>query len=171
MSNNTVPEITPGTWVVHTIYGIGRIEGETTTETGVGSFTLVSVRFEHQRLVVKFPESQFNGTVIRALSTETTAKLALAKVKKKPRPISFNHSGARAKKLVEGKIHSGQLLQLAQVVRDLFTGEEWSTVKQGYYDTARTRFVAELVLVLDRDEMSLNQEIDDALWKHAHAAA
>jgi CarD family transcriptional regulator len=72
----------------------------------------------------------------------------------------------------EQKINSGDLIAIAEVVRDLHRADdqrEQSYSERQLYEAARERLTREIAAVAGRDEIAAAKEIDDVLLGRAAA--
>jgi CarD family transcriptional regulator len=108
---------------------------------------------------------------MRKLSEDKTVKRALATLKGKAR-IKRTMWSRRAQEY-EAKINSGDLVAIAEVVRDLYRSEaqpEQSYSERQLYEAALDRMAREIAAVDRIDEASAVAKIDDVLAKSARHA-
>ncbi len=108
---------------------------------------------------------------MRKLSEEKVVKKALTTLKGKAR-VKRTMWSRRAQEY-EAKINSGDLISIAEVVRDLYRSEaqpEQSYSERQLYEAALDRMARELAAVEKLDEASAIAKIDDVLAKSARHA-
>jgi CarD family transcriptional regulator len=109
---------------------------------------------------------------MRKLSSDKTMQEALITLRGKPR-VKRTMWSRRAQEY-EAKINSGDLVSIAEVVRDLFRPEdapEQSYSERQIFEAATSRLARELAAVEQTDEKVAAEKILDILRKHAPAHA
>src|SRR3546814_17440755 len=89
---------------------------------------LYVLRFEKEKMTLRVPTNKAESIGMRKLSSDKTLKEALDTLKGKPRVKRTMWS--RRAQAYEAKINSGDLVSIAEVVRDLFRAED--PPEQGY---------------------------------------
>ena len=111
-----------GEYVVYPAHGVGVVTGIEKQEIAGAELEMFVIHFEADKLTLRVPVMKVNEVGMRRLSDKVLAKKSLALLKGKPR-IKRTMWSRRAQEY-EAKINSGDLLLLAEVVRDLYRGED-----------------------------------------------
>jgi CarD family transcriptional regulator len=122
-------------------------------------------------MTLRVPTSKLQSVGMRKLSEEKTVKKALGTLKGKAR-VKRTMWSRRAQEY-EAKINSGDLVSIAEVVRDLYRSEaqpEQSYSERQLYEAALDRMAREIAAVERMDEASAVAKIDDVLAKTARHA-
>ncbi|MDZ5761400.1 CarD family transcriptional regulator [Lyticum sinuosum] len=134
--------------VVYPMHGVGIIISEENQSVAGVDMTVYVISFSHDRVTLRIPKNRTAKVGLRSLSSESDVEFAFKILSNKIRS-SKNQRGRimwskRARKY-ESMIHSGSLILLAEVIRDLYKpdGEDHSYSEKQIYDTAMLRFVQE----------------------------
>ena len=106
------------------------------------------IHFEQDKLTLRVPTLKVTDVGMRKLSDKVLAKRSMTLLKGKPR-IKRTMWSRRAQEY-EAKINSGDLLLVAEVVRDLYRGEdqpEQSYSERQLYEAALERMAREIAAV------------------------
>ena len=139
-----------GDYIVYPKHGVGRIVELETQEIAGLSLELYVIRFDKERMTLRVPTNKAESAGMRRLSSETTLKQAFTTLKGKAK-IKRTMWSRRAQEY-EAKINSGDLVSIAEVVRDLHRGAdqpEQSYSERQIYDAALGRLARELAAVED----------------------
>ncbi|UTW55396.1 CarD family transcriptional regulator [Kordiimonas sp. SCSIO 12610] len=140
-------------YIVYPKHGVGRIiELETQDIAGI-SLELYVIRFEKERMTLRVPTNKAESSGMRRLSSSATLKEAFTTLKGKAR-IKRTMWSRRAQEY-EAKINSGDLVSIAEVVRDLHRSSdqpEQSYSERQIYEAALGRLARELAAVEEIDE-------------------
>ncbi len=140
-------------YIVYPKHGVGRIiELETQDIAGI-SLELYVIRFEKERMTLRVPTNKAESSGMRRLSSAATLKEAFTTLKGKAR-IKRTMWSRRAQEY-EAKINSGDLVSIAEVVRDLHRSSdqpEQSYSERQIYEAALGRLARELAAVEEIDE-------------------
>lgn len=141
---------------VYPPHGVGRIVGIEKHEIAGKSVELFVMNFDQQNMTLQVPIDR-----IRKLSDDGILKKAMDTLEGRPR-IKHTKWSRRAKEYV-AKINSGDLISIAEVVRDLYRSEaQWYSEHQLCED-ALHRWARELAAVEKLDERAAHQRITDVL--------
>ncbi|HEY4548052.1 MAG TPA: CarD family transcriptional regulator [Pedomonas sp.] len=153
-----------GDYVVYPKHGVGRvIELEATEVAGV-QLELYVIRFEKERMTLRVPMNKAEAVGMRKLSSQATLQEALTTLKGKPR-IKRTMWSRRAQEY-EAKINSGDLVSIAEVVRDLHRADdqpEQSYSERQIYEAAISRLARELAAMENIDEQTAQDKIHKVL--------
>jgi CarD family transcriptional regulator len=166
MSNKL--EFEAGDFVVYPAHGVGRVEGIETHVIAGQEIQLYAITFEKERMTLKVPVTKAKNSGLRRLSTKDRIKVALETLQGRSR-IRRTMWSRRAQEYV-AKINSGDLVSIAEVVRDLYRGADQSD--QSYserqiYQAALERLARELAAVEKIDELKATERLEQVLKKAA----
>jgi len=155
-------------WIVYPSHGVGRIVGIEEQEIAGISLELFVITFEKDKMTLRVPTGKSQSVGMRKLSDESVVKCAMDTLKGKAR-IKRTMWSRRAQEY-EAKINSGDLVSIAEVVRDLFRSE--SQPEQSYsgrqlFEAALDRMAREIAEVEKLDERGAIQRITEVLTKSA----
>ena len=159
-----------GDYVVYPKHGVGRVVELQSQEIAGAKLELYVLRFEKERMTLRVPTNKAEAVGMRKLSSNATMQEALATLKGKPR-IKRTMWSRRAQEY-EAKINSGDLVSIAEVVRDLFRAEdqpEQSYSERQIFEAATSRLARELGAMEATDELGAQEKILDILRKAAAA--
>ncbi|MDP1911488.1 MAG: CarD family transcriptional regulator, partial [Hyphomicrobium sp.] len=154
--------------IVYPAHGVGRIIGIEEQEIAGISLELFVIEFEKDKMTLRVPTSKLTSVGMRKLAEDDVLKRAMDTLKGKAR-IKRTMWSRRAQEY-EAKINSGDLISIAEVVRDLYRSEaqpEQSYSERQLYEAALDRMSRELAAVDKSDERSAMQRITEVLAKSA----
>ena len=158
-------------YIVYPAHGVGRIVSIEEQEIAGAKLELFVINFEKDKMTLRVPTSKLASVGMRKLSEEKIVKKALGTLKGKAR-VKRTMWSRRAQEY-EAKINSGDLVSIAEVVRDLYRSEaqpEQSYSERQLYEAALDRMAREIAAVERMDEASAVAKIDDVLAKTARHA-
>jgi CarD family transcriptional regulator len=161
-----------GDYVVYPKHGVGRVIDVETQEIAGASLDLYVIRFEKERMTLRVPTNKIESAGMRKLSSSATMQEALATLKGKPK-VKRTMWSRRAQEY-EAKINSGDLVSIAEVVRDLFRAEdqpEQSFSERQIYEAAVGRLARELAAMESSDEQAAQEKIEKVLSTGVRATA
>jgi CarD family transcriptional regulator len=153
-----------GDYVVYPKHGVGRIIELQRQEIAGAALELYVLRFEKERMTLRVPTNKAESVGMRKLSSQATLMEALTTLKGKPR-IKRTMWSRRAQEY-EAKINSGDLVSIAEVVRDLHRAEdqpEQSYSERQIFEAAVSRLARELAAMENIDEPAAQQKIHQVL--------
>ncbi|MGD2131540.1 MAG: CarD family transcriptional regulator [Maricaulaceae bacterium] len=157
--------------IVYPAHGVGRITGvEKETIAGIDMEVYV-ISFEQDKMTLRVPTAKADATGMRPLASGKVVQDALTTLKGKAR-IKRTMWSRRAQEY-EAKINSGNLIQIAEVVRDLHRGEdqpEQSYSERQLYESALDRMVREVAAVEKIDRDSALAKLSKSLVRSTAAA-
>ncbi len=154
--------------VVYPAHGVGRIVGIEEQEIAGITLELFVIQFEKDKMTLRVPTSKLASVGMRKLAEDGIVKKAMETLKGKAR-IKRTMWSRRAQEY-EAKINSGDLVAIAEVVRDLFRSEaqpEQSYSERQLYEAALDRMAREIAAVDKVDERGAMQRITEVLSKSA----
>jgi CarD family transcriptional regulator len=119
-------------------------------------------------MTLRVPTNKVEGVGMRKLSSDKQMQEALTTLKGKPK-VKRTMWSRRAQEY-EAKINSGDLVSIAEVVRDLFRAEdqpEQSYSERQIFEAACSRLARELAAMEQVDEPTAIQKLLDILRKSA----
>ncbi|MFY0611385.1 MAG: CarD family transcriptional regulator [Hyphomicrobiaceae bacterium] len=153
-------------YVVYPAHGVGQIVGIEEQEIAGMSLELFVITFDKDKMTLRVPTAKVDA--MRKLSDTNVVEKAMHTLKGRAR-IKRTMWSRRAQEY-ENKINSGDLIFIAEVVRDLYRSEsqpEQSYSERQLYEAALDRMARELAAVEKLDERGAIQRITDVLSKSA----
>ena len=149
------PAFDVGDYVVYPKHGVGRVIELQSQEIAGMQLELYVLRFEKERMTLRVPVNKVESIGMRKLSSDKTLKEAMETLKGKPK-VKRTMWSRRAQEY-EAKINSGDLISIAEVVRDLHRAEnqpEQSYSERQLYESALDRMAREVAAIerIDREE-------------------
>ncbi len=157
-----------GDYVVYPKHGVGRVVELLKQEIAGMSLELYVLRFEKEKMTLRVPTNKAESVGMRKLSSDKTMREAMDTLKGKPK-VKRTMWSRRAQEY-EAKINSGDLVSIAEVVRDLFRAEdqpEQSYSERQIFEGATSRLARELAAMEQLDEPAAVQKILEILRKAA----
>ena len=161
-------EYNEGDFVVYPAHGVGHILGTEQREVGGILLDLVIVRFDNDRMTLRIPLNKAAESGLRKLSSRKQMDAALSTLKGRAKVRKAMWS--RRAQEYEQKINSGDLIAIAEVVRDLHRNDdqrEQSYSERQLYEAALERLTREVAAVDDGDEASAAKKVDEVLVSRA----
>jgi CarD family transcriptional regulator len=155
-------------WIVYPAHGVGRIVAIEEEEIAGIALELFVIQFEKDKMTLRVPTGKSQSVGMRKLADEGIVKRAMETLKGKAR-IKRTMWSRRAQEF-EAKINSGDLISIAEVVRDLYRAEnqpEQSYSERQLYEAALDRMAREIAAVDKLDERGAVQRITEVLSKSA----
>ena len=155
-------------YVVYPAHGVGKIIGIEEQEIAGMALELFVINFNKEKLTLRVPTGKLESVGMRKLADEGLVKKAMDTLKGRAR-IKRTMWSRRAQEYI-AKINSGDLISIAEVVRDLYRSEaqpEQSYSERQLYEDALDRMARELAAVEKLDERGSVQRITDVLSKSA----
>ena len=155
-------------FIVYPAHGVGRIVGIEEQEIAGMALELFVITFEKDKMTLRVPTGKLQSVGMRKLADETIVKRAMETLKGRAR-IKRTMWSRRAQEY-EAKINSGDLISIAEVVRDLYRSEtqpEQSYSERQLYEAALDRMAREIAAVDKLDERGAVQKITEVLSRSA----
>src|ERR1700751_2846032 len=159
-------EFVAGDLVVYPAHGVGKVDGVETLTVAGQSVSLYAITFEKERMKLKIPVAKAKTSGLRRLSSKDRLKAALETLQGRAR-VRRTMWSRRAQEY-EAKINSGDIVAIAEVVRDLYRSEsqpEQSYSERQLYEAALDRLSREISAVQRITETEAEKEIEAALAK------
>ena len=160
-----------GELVVYPAHGVGRIIQIEEQEIAGATLELYIVDFEKEKLRLKVPTGRAEQKGMRRLSDRAQIDSALKILKGRAR-IKRTMWSRRAQEY-DAKINSGDIMAVAEVVRDLYRSErqpEQSYSERQLFEQALDRMAREIAAVRKMDDDMSIKELEDYLAKNARRA-
>ena len=143
-----------GDHVVYPAHGVGRVQGIESQEVAGMKLELYVITFDHEKMTLRVPTGKARASGLRALAETGVVSKALTTLKGRAR-VKRTMWSRRAQEY-EAKINSGDLISIAEVVRDLHRAEnqpEQSYSERQLYESALDRMAREVAAIekIDRD--------------------
>jgi CarD family transcriptional regulator len=155
-------------FIVYPAHGVGRIIGIEEQEIAGMSLELFVINFEKEKLTLRVPTGKLESVGMRKLAEDGLVKKAMDTLKGRAR-VKRTMWSRRAQEYV-AKINSGDLISIAEVVRDLYRSDaqpEQSYSERQLYEDALDRMAREIAAVEKLDERGAVQRITEVLSKSA----
>ncbi len=168
MSKTRKVEFRPNDFVVYPAHGVGRIVSIEEREIAGMQLELFVISFEKDKMTLRVPTDKATQVGMRSLSSPDIVSKALATLKGKARVKRAMWS--RRAQEYEQKINSGDLLAIAEVVRDLHRADdqrEQSYSERQLYEAALERLTREVAAVSGIDEAGAMKQVDEVLVARA----
>jgi CarD family transcriptional regulator len=158
-------------FIVYPAHGVGQIVAIEEQEVAGAKLELFVINFVKDKMTLRVPTAKIVSVGMRKLAEGGLVRKALETLKGRAR-IKRTMWSRRAQEY-EAKINSGDIVAIAEVVRDLFRSEsqpEQSYSERQLYEAALDRMAREIAAVERMDEASAVAKIDDVLAKTARHA-
>ena len=155
-------------FIVYPAHGVGQIIAIEEQEIAGVSLELFVITFEKDKMTLRVPTGKHEGVGMRKLAEAPVVDKAMTTLKGRAR-IKRTMWSRRAQEY-EAKINSGDLISIAEVVRDLYRSEsqpEQSYSERQLYEQALDRMAREIAAIDKLDERGAVQRITDVLSKSA----
>ncbi|MBV1697274.1 MAG: CarD family transcriptional regulator [Hyphomicrobiales bacterium] len=156
-------------FIVYPAHGVGQIVAIEEQEVAGARLELFVINFVKDKMTLRVPTSKVASVGMRKLAETPMVKRALETLKGRAR-IKRTMWSRRAQEY-EAKINSGDIVAIAEVVRDLFRSEsqpEQSYSERQLYEAALDRLSREVAAVQRLTETEAIKEIEAALAKGPH---
>ncbi len=152
--------------VVYPAHGVGQVQAIEKTEFAGHPLELIVVTFAKDKMTLRVPVGKAKTVGMRKLADAETTKKALDTVAGRAR-VKRTMWSRRAQEY-EAKINSGDLIAIAEVVRDLYRAEsqpEQSYSERQLYEAALDRMAREIAAINKTDEQAAIKVIEAQLAK------
>ncbi|BAL73865.1 CarD family transcriptional regulator [Bradyrhizobium cosmicum] len=153
-------------FVVYPAHGVGQILAIEEQEIAGAKLELFVINFIKDKMTLRVPTAKVANVGMRKLSEPTLVKKALETLKGRAR-VKRTMWSRRAQEY-EAKINSGDIVAIAEVVRDLYRSEsqpEQSYSERQLYEAALDRLSREIAVVQHSTETEAVKEIEAQLAK------
>ena len=159
-------------FVVYPAHGVGQILAIEEQEIAGARLELFVINFMKDKMTLRVPTAKVANVGMRKLSEPTLVKKALETLKGRAR-VKRTMWSRRAQEY-EAKINSGDIVAIAEVVRDLYRSEsqpEQSYSERQLYEAALDRLSREIAVVQHSTETEAVKEIESQLAKSPRRGA
>jgi CarD family transcriptional regulator len=153
-------------FIVYPAHGVGQIMAIEEQEIAGAKLELFVINFVKDKMTLRVPTAKIISVGMRKLAEAPLVKRALETLKGRAR-IKRTMWSRRAQEY-EAKINSGDIVAIAEVVRDLFRSDsqpEQSYSERQLYEAALDRLSREIAAVQKVTETEAIKEIEGALAK------
>jgi CarD family transcriptional regulator len=159
-------------FVVYPAHGVGQILAIEEQEIAGATLELFVINFMKDKMTLRVPTAKVANVGMRKLSEPALVKKALETLKGRAR-VKRTMWSRRAQEY-EAKINSGDIVAIAEVVRDLYRSEsqpEQSYSERQLYEAALDRLSREIAVVQHSTETEAIKEIEGQLAKSPRRGA
>jgi len=159
-------------FVVYPAHGVGQILAIEEQEIAGARLELFVINFMKDKMTLRVPTAKVANVGMRKLSDPVLVKKALETLKGRAR-VKRTMWSRRAQEY-EAKINSGDIVAIAEVVRDLYRSEsqpEQSYSERQLYEAALDRLSREIAVVQHSTETEAVKEIESQLAKSPRRGA
>jgi len=168
MSKARKTEFRPDDYVVYPAHGVGQIISIEEQEVAGLTLELFVISFEKDKMTLRVPTAKATEIGMRSLSSPDVISKAMSTLKGKARVKKAMWS--RRAQEYEQKINSGDLISIAEVVRDLHRSDdqrEQSYSERQLYEAALERLTREVAAASGGDEVQAARQVDEVLITRA----
>jgi CarD family transcriptional regulator len=164
MTKSKRAEFRPNEFVVYPAHGVGKIISIEEQEVAGFRLELFVISFEKDKMTLRVPTHKATEVGMRSLSSPDVVAHAMKTLRGKAKVKKAMWS--RRAQEYEQKINSGDLIAIAEVVRDLHRADdqrEQSYSERQLYEAALERLTREFAAVAGHDEREAAKEIGSVL--------
>ena len=157
-------DFSPNEFVVYPAHGVGKIVSVETQEVAGFELEMFVIAFEKDKMTLRVPTQKATDVGMRALATPDVVNHALKTLRGKAKVKKAMWS--RRAQEYEQKINSGDLIAIAEVVRDLHRQDdqrEQSYSERQLYEAALERLTREFAAVAGDGEQASADQIESVL--------
>ncbi|MCI4664281.1 MAG: CarD family transcriptional regulator [Neomegalonema sp.] len=166
--NEKRSEFRANDYVVYPAHGVGKIVSIEERDVAGIKLEMFVISFEKDKMTLRVPTTKIDSTGMRTLSTPDIVLKAMEILKGRARVKRAMWS--RRAMEYEAKINSGDLISIAEVVRDLFRADnqpEQSYSERQLFEQAFERLTREVAAVEKIDEDAAAKRVETVLIKRA----
>jgi CarD family transcriptional regulator len=164
MTKSKKNDFSPNEFVVYPAHGVGQIVNIEKQEVAGFELEMFVISFEKDKMTLRVPTNKATEVGMRSLSSPDVVAHAMKTLKGKAKVKKAMWS--RRAQEYEQKINSGDLIAIAEVVRDLHRADdqrEQSYSERQLYEAALERLTREIAAVGGHNEQDAAKEIDSVL--------
>lgn len=168
MSKSKKYDFRPNDFVVYPAHGVGKVVSIEEQEIAGTRLELFVISFEKDKMTLRVPTHKATEVGMRSLSSPDTVSRAMFTLRGKAKAKRAMWS--RRAQEYEQKINSGDLISIAEVVRDLHRTDEQreqSYSERQLYEAALERLTREVAAVSGSDEIDAQRQVDAVLLSRA----
>jgi CarD family transcriptional regulator len=155
-------------YIVYPAHGVGQIVSIDKHEVSGIEIEMFVISFDKDKMTLRIPTEKAMSIGLRSVSTPDTVVKAMETLKGRPRVKRAMWS--RRAQEYEQKINSGDLISIAEVVRDLHRNDEQreqSYSERQLYEAALERLTREVAVVDGVEENMAQVKVDQVLEARA----
>ena len=161
-------EYAVGHYLVYPTHGVGKVTDIESTEVAGCKVTLYVLYFEKEKMTLRVPVTRASAIGLRKLSSNDQLTKAVVVLKSKPKTAR----GMWSRRATEynGKINSGRIEEIAEVVRDLHKNvddPDRSYSERVIYEQAFDRLAGEFAAINKIDNKEAHERLVKTLGKKA----
>ena len=157
-----------GDYVVYPTHGVGKITNIETENIGEYKLEVFVISFEKDKMTLRVPVNRAEASGLRCVSCDSRLDEAIKTLK--GRAKTSRGMWSRRAQEYESKINSGDIISIAEVVRDLHKNvdqSERSYSERMIYETALGRLVGEVAASRAMEITTAQDKLLKVLRKHA----
>ena len=161
-----------GEFVVYPAHGVGQVTAIEQQEVAGFKLELFVINFSKDKMTLRVPVAKVVSVGMRKLSDPLRLKQAMVVLTGRAR-VKRTMWSRRAQEY-EAKINSGDIIAIAEVVRDLYRSEaqpEQSYSERQLFEAALDRLLREIAAVEDITETEAMKKVEAQLAKNPRRAA
>ena len=155
-------------YIVYPAHGVGQIVSIDKHEVAGMEIEMFVISFDKDKMTLRIPTEKAAAIGLRSVSSRDTVVKAMETLKGRPR-VKRTMWSRRAQEY-EQKINSGDLISIAEVVRDLHRNDEQreqSYSERQLYEAALERLTREVAVVDGVEENMAQVKVDQVLEARA----
>ncbi|MBE04283.1 MAG: CarD family transcriptional regulator [Gammaproteobacteria bacterium] len=153
-----------GEYVVYPSHGVGKVTAIEDQIIGDLKLKMFVVVFDKEKMKLRVPVDKTSGSGMRRLSSTSKMDQAISTLKGKARQRRVMWS--RRAQEYEAKLHSGDPIAIAEVIRDLFRNDEQpeqSYSERQMYEAALERLAREYAALENTDTVDATERLEEVL--------
>ncbi len=167
---SSVSDFKVGDHVVYPAHGVGTVQAVETQEVAGMKLEVYVITFDHEKMTLRVPTKKARAHGLRSLAEDNVVIQAMTTLKGRAR-VKRTMWSRRAQEY-EAKINSGDLISIAEVVRDLHRADnqpEQSYSERQLYESALDRMAREVAAIERTDKDGAVAMITKSLIKQQAA--
>lgn len=153
-----------GDAIVYAAHGVGRVDRIGVEEIAGTKLEMIQISFPDNQMTLRIPLSKAKKAGLRKIASREIVSKAMSTIKGKTQ----NNKGMWARRAViyQEKINSGDLIQIAEVLRDLrrnVDSLDGSFSERKLFEAAQERFVAEVAVLESKDPATVLSELTEVM--------
>ncbi|GAN53294.1 CarD family transcriptional regulator [Tanticharoenia sakaeratensis] len=153
-----------GDSIVYAAHGVGRVDRIGVDEIAGTQLEMIQISFPGNQMTLRIPLSKARKSGLRKIVSRDIVDKAMAIIKGKPH-VSKGMWARRAV-VYQEKINSGDLIQIAEVLRDLrrnVDSLDGSFSERKLFEAAQERFVSEVAVLENSDPATVLQALTETM--------
>ena len=154
----------PGDFVVYPAHGVGQVKEIQQTAVAGQNLDLIAINFNKDKMMLRIPLASARKSGLRQVADASTLDAAIHTLtgKAKVKRLQWNK---RSQEYLS-KINSGDLMAVAEVLRDLYKNpaiSEQTYSERQIYEQAMGRFASEYAIIHKVNESEATSELETIL--------